>query len=154
MLTKTLRFLTPTFLTSGSLRLRSRSTRVPSLHGLQYSLEAATNQTLGVEDRVFWVHGRLIFGGIANQALLGGESDIRRGRPVTLLFQCQGYVVWRLFRHSRSLAMISTRSFCHTPTQLWGIIIDGLQKRIWVMNLRIGSAEIDTNCAVVHVLHF
>jgi hypothetical protein len=40
------------------------------------SLKSATDKTFGVKDGVKRVHGGLILGGITNQTLLSGESDI------------------------------------------------------------------------------
>jgi len=51
------------------------------------------------EDGVDGVHGDLVLRGIADEALGVGEGDVGR----------RGAVPW-------SLAMISTRSCCHTPT--------------------------------------
>lgn len=48
------------------------------------SLKAATDETLGIEDSVARVHGGLVFGSIADQALLGGEGDVGGRGPVTL----------------------------------------------------------------------
>jgi hypothetical protein len=39
-------------------------------------LETATDETLGIEDSVFGVHGSLVFCGIADHTLFGGEGDI------------------------------------------------------------------------------
>ena len=45
--------------------------------GLHLSIgELAADEALGVEDGVARVHGGLVFGGITNQTLLGGEGDI------------------------------------------------------------------------------
>ena len=48
-------------------------------------IKTTTDQTLGVEDGVIGVHGDLILGGITNQTLRVGESDIRGGGTVTLV---------------------------------------------------------------------
>lgn len=48
------------------------------------SLEATTDETLGVEDSVARVHRSLIFGGISNQTLIGGEGDVGGGGAVSL----------------------------------------------------------------------
>ena len=42
------------------------------------------DETLRIEDGVLGVHRGLVLGGIANQALLRGERDVGRRRPVTL----------------------------------------------------------------------
>ena len=47
-------------------------------------IKLATNETLGVEDRVLRVHGSLVLGGITNETLLRGESDVGGCRPVAL----------------------------------------------------------------------
>jgi hypothetical protein len=47
-------------------------------------LESPANETLGVENSISWVHGRLIFCSITNQTLLSGEGDVRRSRSVAL----------------------------------------------------------------------
>jgi len=48
------------------------------------TLKAAANEALGVENGVARVHGSLVFCGIADEALIGREGDIRRGRAVAL----------------------------------------------------------------------
>ncbi len=47
--------------------------------------ELATDETLGIEDSVDWVHGDLVFGGITDETLGVGESDERWGSAVTLV---------------------------------------------------------------------
>ena len=47
--------------------------------------ELSSNKSFGVEDRVEGVHGDLILGGIANEALRLVEGDVRRRRSVTLV---------------------------------------------------------------------
>lgn len=81
-------------------------------------LEAATDETLRVEDRVLGVHSSLVLGGITNQALLSRESDVGGRCPVTLYTDVKISPQGDVKKCSRSLAMISTRSFCQTPTQL------------------------------------
>lgn len=49
-------------------------------------IEASTNESLGVEDGVSGVHGGLVLGGISDQSLTLGESDVRRGGSVTLVY--------------------------------------------------------------------
>lgn len=41
-----------------------------------HSLEPSADQALGVEDGISWVHGSLVFSGIADQAFFGGKGDI------------------------------------------------------------------------------
>ena len=48
-------------------------------------IETSTNESLGVEDGVSGVHGGLVLGGISDQSLTLGESDVRRGGSVTLV---------------------------------------------------------------------
>ena len=48
-------------------------------------IETATDKTLGIEDGVGGVHGSLVLGGITNETLSLGESNVRRGGTVTLL---------------------------------------------------------------------
>jgi hypothetical protein len=48
-------------------------------------IEAATDQTLGVEDGVDGVHGSIVLGGLTDQTLLVGEGNERRGGERTLL---------------------------------------------------------------------
>jgi hypothetical protein len=48
-------------------------------------VEAATDETLGIEDRVGGVHGDLVLGGIADETLRVGEGDIGGGGAVTLV---------------------------------------------------------------------
>jgi len=38
--------------------------------------ELSSNESLGVKDSVVWVHGDLILGGITNESLSVGESDV------------------------------------------------------------------------------
>ena len=56
----------------------------------------------------------------------------------------------------RSLAMISTRSFCHTPTQLRGkkkLLVDRTGRR--VIFIRVGGTEINANGTVKKIFgHF
>jgi len=47
--------------------------------------EAATDQTLGVEDGVFGVGGRLVLGSITDKTLSISEGNIRGSGTVTLL---------------------------------------------------------------------
>jgi len=47
--------------------------------------ELATNQTLGIEDCVGWVHGDLVLGGITDQTLGVGEGNERRRGAVALV---------------------------------------------------------------------
>ena len=47
-------------------------------------LVSPADETLSIEDGVLGVHRGLVLGGIANQALLRGERDVGRRRPVTL----------------------------------------------------------------------
>lgn len=60
----------------------------------------------------------------------------------------------------RSLAMISTRSFCHTPTQLWGSKKKGMSayntgRRVFFRYIRVGSTEINANSTVKEIFgHF
>lgn len=49
-------------------------------------IETSTNESLGVEDGVSGVHGGLVLGGISDQSLTLGESDVRRGGSVTLVW--------------------------------------------------------------------
>ena len=48
-------------------------------------LEATTNETLRVEDRVLGVHSSLVLGGITDQTLLVGEGNERGGGVRTLV---------------------------------------------------------------------
>ena len=48
-------------------------------------VEAAADQTLGIEDRVGRVHGHLVLRGIANQSFGIGETNIGRGGSVALV---------------------------------------------------------------------
>jgi len=48
-------------------------------------IETSTNESLGVKDSVSGVHGGLVLGGISDQSLTLGESDVRRGSSVTLV---------------------------------------------------------------------
>jgi len=59
----------------------------PVLHVLLdiWVIETSTNESLGVEDGVSGVHGGLVLGGISDQSLTLGESDVRRGGSVTLV---------------------------------------------------------------------
>lgn len=50
--------------------------------------------------------------------------------------------------------MISTRSFCQTPTQLRQSINIAAHRRRNRPNLRVSGTKIDTNSTFVHVLHF
>ena len=61
--------------------------RVTYLHVLLdiWVIETTTNESLGVEDGVSGVHGGLVLGGISDQSLTLGESDVRRGGSVTLV---------------------------------------------------------------------
>jgi hypothetical protein len=56
----------------------------------------------------------------------------------------------------RSLAMISTRSFCHTPTQLWGRKKQvGTGRKVNFRYIRVGGTEINANSTVKEILgHF
>ena len=47
--------------------------------------ELATNQTLGIEDGVGWVHGDLVLGGITDQTLGVSEGNERWGGAVSLV---------------------------------------------------------------------
>lgn len=51
---------------------------------IECSLEATTNETLGVEHSVPRVHRGLIFGGITDQSLLSSEGNVGRSGSVTL----------------------------------------------------------------------
>jgi len=48
-------------------------------------IEAATDQTLGIEDSVGGVHGSLVLGRLTDQTLLLVEGDVRGGGEATLL---------------------------------------------------------------------
>ena len=70
--------------------------------------------------RVMGVHGDLIFGGISDETLVVGEGDIGWGGAVALCETRQSVIASMSGCKKddlRSLAMISTRSFCQTPTQ-------------------------------------
>ena len=58
----------------------------PVLHvGLDDGIvELSANQSLGVEDRVRWVHGDLVLGGITDKSFGVGEGNVRWGSSVTL----------------------------------------------------------------------
>mmetsp|Transcript_21737 Transcript_21737/g.52312 ORF Transcript_21737/g.52312 Transcript_21737/m.52312 type:complete len:249 (-) Transcript_21737:104-850(-) len=45
----------------------------------------AADQALHVEDGVLWVHDALVLGGVADEALIVGEGNPRRGDAVTLV---------------------------------------------------------------------
>jgi len=53
------------------------------LHG--WVVESPTDQALDIEDGVGRVHGRLVLGGLADEALLGGEGDEGWGGEASLL---------------------------------------------------------------------
>jgi hypothetical protein len=44
-----------------------------------------SNETLGIEDSVGGVHGRLVLGGISNQTLVAVEGDVGGGGAVSLI---------------------------------------------------------------------
>lgn len=82
-------------------------------------LETTTNEPLGIENGVARVHGCLIFCGVTDQSLFSREGNIGRCCPVTLLISMSTSLNQVEEKgSSRSLAMISTRSFCQTPTHL------------------------------------
>jgi hypothetical protein len=100
------------------------------LHGWVGKL--ASNQTLGVKDSVGCVHGGLRLGGITNKTFSLGEGNITWGSTVTLiaaLFERWKIIMVSAVIRKRKkgttttmtsftyLAIISTRSFCQTPTQ-------------------------------------
>ena len=82
------------------------------------ALETATDETLGIEHSVSRVHGGLVLGSITNKTLFGREGDVGRCRAVSLYGYDETGSYCCIRGCSRSLAMISTRSFCQTPTQL------------------------------------
>ena len=59
----------------------------PELHVVLDGLvrELATDEALGVEDGVGWVTGRLVLGGVTDEALLLGESNVGGGGVDTLI---------------------------------------------------------------------
>jgi len=57
---------------------------IKKLRPQNHSLEAATDETLGIEDGVAGVHGSLVLGGITNETLIGGERNVGGGSAVTL----------------------------------------------------------------------
>ncbi len=94
----------------------------------------ATNQTLGVVDGVGRVHGRLVLGGLAKEALGIREGDVRRRRAralrhrgtkttvqVTWLADSPASEVGQASR-TWSLAMISILSFSMTATHEYVVL--------------------------------
>ena len=70
------------FFTSGSLKCRYDQ-RVRARFTL-YALKSPADEALRVEYGIARVHRSLVFCGIADQALLGGEGDVGGRRTVTL----------------------------------------------------------------------
>lgn len=89
--------------------------RIPILKVL---LVSPADETFCVEDGVLGVHCGLVLRGIADQTLLRRKSDVGRSGPVALYTKLRRRPQALEIKYVRSLAMISTRSFCHTPTQL------------------------------------
>ena len=73
----------------------------PVLHVALHILfvKVASNEPLGVEDGVGGVDGHLVLGGIANETLRVGESDVARGGSVTLVIRDNfNLEIWQLER--------------------------------------------------------
>jgi hypothetical protein len=54
------------------------------IQNIDTQLESSTDETLGIKYCIAGVHGSLIFGGITNQTLFSGESNVGWRRPVSL----------------------------------------------------------------------
>lgn len=101
------------FLTMGSSNRRPIS-RLRFCQHLFPSFQQSLNP-LDIEDSVFGVHGSLIFGGLANEALFIGEGDEGRGGEATLLVgNCD------MDKHALSSKVLEMR---HTDFDIVAIVV-------------------------------
>ncbi len=109
-----------TFFTSGSLWDVVGEIRT-LIEILSNILETAANKTLRIENGIPRIHRSLIFRGVSDETLFCRERNIGRCSAITLWSQVSKKTSMRKIqtKNARSLAIISTRSFCHTPTQLY-----------------------------------